>query len=72
MADKWKPYILLCKDLKNPDESMNTNDLNIKTISIQDKVEKSIEGKVLDKMNINKICCRRMILTHVPLISYIN
>tara|TARA_B110000503_G_C7043054_1_gene369033 strand:- start:555 stop:812 length:258 start_codon:yes stop_codon:yes gene_type:complete len=72
MGDKWMPFIKLCNKSKNKDNSENENQLDIKTINLEDKLEKSVEGKVLDKLNINKICCRRMILTNVPLISYIN
>lgn len=31
------------------------------------KIEKSIEGKVLDKIGITKMCCRRHMLTHVDI-----
>tara|TARA_B110001469_G_C9503332_1_gene251221 strand:- start:96 stop:353 length:258 start_codon:yes stop_codon:yes gene_type:complete len=72
MGDKWMPFIKLCNKSKSSDNSENENQLDIKTINLEDTLEKSIEGKILDKLNINKICCRRMILTNVPLISYIN
>ena len=29
--------------------------------------DKTIEGEVMDKLNLNKICCRRHILTHVDI-----
>ncbi len=72
MGDKWKPFIMLCNKHKNIDNDENENQLDIKTINLDEKLVKSIEGKVLDKLNIKKVCCRRMILTNVPLISYIN
>ena len=72
MGDKWKPFIKLCNKHKNIDNDVNENQLDIKTINLDEKLVKSIEGKVLDKLNIKKVCCRRMILTNVPLISYIN
>jgi DNA-directed RNA polymerase I, II, and III subunit RPABC5 len=33
----------------------------------KNNVDKTIEGKILDKLNLNKICCRRHILTHVDI-----
>jgi DNA-directed RNA polymerase subunit N (RpoN/RPB10) len=30
-----------------------------------DTREKTIEGKVMDKLNLRKMCCRRHMLTHV-------
>mgnify|MGYP003327761149 CR=1 FL=1 len=47
--------------------------LELKFIDVSDKnPEKSIEGKVLDELNLHKYCCRRMMLSNVHLISYIN
>ena len=34
-------------------------------------IEKSIEGEMLDDLEIHKYCCRRMFLGNVHLISYI-
>tara|TARA_A200000113_G_scaffold225885_1_gene248533 strand:- start:213 stop:446 length:234 start_codon:yes stop_codon:yes gene_type:complete len=31
------------------------------------RVEKTAEGEVLDRLNLNKICCRRHMLTHVDI-----
>ena len=33
----------------------------------KNNVEKTIDGKILDKLKLNKICCRRHILTHVDI-----
>ena len=30
--------------------------------------EKTIEGKVLDELELNKMCCRRHMLTHVDIL----
>ena len=42
-------------------------------IDIKDegRLKKSIEGKVLDKLDMHKYCCRRMFLGNVHLIPYI-
>tara|TARA_Y100000992_G_scaffold176973_1_gene119289 strand:- start:346 stop:579 length:234 start_codon:yes stop_codon:yes gene_type:complete len=34
-----------------------------------DNMEKSIEGKVLDKIKLTKQCCRRHMLSHVDVFS---
>lgn len=72
LADKWQPYIILTNSMKNADEQNIDDDLNIKLLQLTDKMEKSVEGKVLDEMNLHKMCCRRMMLSNVSLISYIN
>jgi DNA-directed RNA polymerase I, II, and III subunit RPABC5 len=34
----------------------------------KNNVEKTIQGKVLDDLKLNKMCCRRHMLTHVDII----
>lgn len=34
----------------------------------KNNVEKTPEGKILDKLKLNKICCRRHMLTHVDIV----
>ena len=33
----------------------------------KDQAEKTNEGKILDKLKINKACCRRHFLTHIDI-----
>ena len=33
----------------------------------RDNVNKTVEGQVMDELGLNKICCRRHMLTHVDL-----
>ncbi len=33
----------------------------------KNNIEKTIEGKVMDELGLNKMCCRRHMLTHVDL-----
>ena len=76
MADKWIPYITAVQDEKNKiKENVNskTNNLDLRYIDTNNpSPEKSIEGKILDEMNLHKYCCRRMILTNVHIISYLS
>ena len=47
--------------------------LELKFIDVKDKnPEKSIEGKVLDELELHKYCCRRMMLGNVHIISYLS
>ena len=72
LADKWSPFIVLCNQERNIDEKDNDDFLDVKTINLENSVKKSVEAKVLDKLDLKKMCCRRMMLSNVQLISYIN
>tara|TARA_B100001996_G_C18297220_1_gene453160 strand:+ start:124 stop:345 length:222 start_codon:yes stop_codon:yes gene_type:complete len=61
LADKYRYYkneIALHKKDKDTDD----------TYKNVDKLDKTIEGDVLDDLRISNICCRRHILTHVDII----
>ena len=66
LADKWVPYINTVREEKNESKEMFKE---IKFIDVNKKVEKSIEGKVLDEMELRKYCCRIPFLTNVHLIT---
>ena len=40
-------------------------------IDVNDLEKKSIEGKILDELKMNKYCCRRMFLSHVDMAEII-
>ena len=72
LGDKWDPFIILVNREKSGNTNMNhNNNLDVQYIDYGKK-DKSIEGKVLDKLELDKYCCRRMMLSNVHLISYIN
>ena len=72
LADKWDIYIKTVNQKKTNNETRNDNELDIQFIDTTKKtVEKSIEGKVLDEMGINKYCCRIPFLSTVHLITSI-
>jgi DNA-directed RNA polymerase I, II, and III subunit RPABC5 len=48
--------------LENPTQNMKTVLYLTKNFK-----EKTIEGKTLDEMNIDRMCCRRHFLTHVDI-----
>ena len=76
LADKWVPYVTAIQNDKNKiSEEINseTNYQELQYIDVNNpQPEKSIEGKILDEMNIHKYCCRRMMLGNVHLISYLS
>ena len=59
LANKWLYY------KKEIEKKSKDNDKNI--YLDKNKNEKSIKGKVLDDLNLRKICCRRHMLTHVDI-----
>ena len=47
--------------------------LELKYLDVKDpNPEKSIEGKILDELELHKYCCRRMMLGNVHIISYLS
>ena len=71
LGDKWVPYVTEVQKRKNSSNEIIDDTLDLKYIDVKQKnSEKSIEGQVLDDLNLHKYCCRRMMLTNVHLISY--
>jgi len=74
IGDKWNAYVkIVAMEKQKNNDKKASDDLDIEYIEVGkgDKVKKSIEGKVLDDLDLHKYCCRRMMLTNVHLISYI-
>ena len=63
LADKYRYYQQEVRKLKLS-KSMEIDKVIYLT---NDNVEKTPEGKVLDKLLLTKYCCRRHMLTHVDL-----
>ena len=61
LADKYRYYEQEVRKMK-ADKSMQVDDVIYLTKSNRDKTP---EGEVLDKLLLDKMCCRRHILTHV-------
>lgn len=76
LADKWVPYIHAIQSDKSDAKkeiSSQTSDLELRYINVKStEPEKSVEGKILDEMNLHKYCCRRMMLSNVHIISYLS
>lgn len=65
IAHLWEEYLnriqmsYLDEDIKNKQ--------NKRFVDIEQIENKTVEGKILDDMGLNKYCCRRMMLAHVDL-----
>ena len=62
LANKYRYYEQEVRRLKDA-----TNDVNTVTYLTPDNTDKTHEGEVLDKVKLDKICCRRHMLTHVDI-----
>jgi DNA-directed RNA polymerase subunit N (RpoN/RPB10) len=62
LADKYRFYLKEVRKLKVNEPIETVNYLT------ETNLDKSVEGQVLDKMNLTKMCCRRHMLTHVDII----
>ena len=75
LADKWVPYITAIQEEKNKTREgvdPESNDLELRYIDVHNpKPEVSIEGNILNEMNLHKYCCRRMMLGNVHIVSYL-
>ena len=63
LADKYITY--KCKVIK--ENTLKDKERNYVEYLTKENVEKTNEGKILDDLNLNKVCCRRVFLTHVDI-----
>tara|TARA_B100001063_G_C16261278_1_gene310019 strand:+ start:107 stop:340 length:234 start_codon:yes stop_codon:yes gene_type:complete len=63
LADKYRYYQEQVRKIKAENEMQ----IDKVVYLTKDNKEKTPEGKVLDKLKLNKYCCRRHMLTHVDL-----
>ena len=69
ISDKWVPFIEKVNE-KKLTKTNNVKDLDIEYINLENP-NKSIEGEVMDELELHRYCCRRMILGNVHLITNI-
>ncbi len=62
LGDKYRFYVREVRKVKS-----SNDDYSNVTYLTQLNMEKTAEGKILDRMGLNKICCRRHMLTHVDI-----
>ena len=63
LADKYRYY----KEEVNKANSNNEVGVDDTIYFTTDNTDKTINGRVLDDLKLNKICCRRHMLTHVDI-----
>ena len=63
LADKYRYY----KEEVNKANSNNESGVDDIIYFTTDNTDKTINGRVLDVLKLNKICCRRHMLTHVDI-----
>lgn len=59
LADKWDYYVKKCEELENNDKEKKDNKY----------FTEPFKEKILDDLQLNKYCCRRMMLSHVDIID---
>ena len=64
LADKYLYYI---SNVKKEKVKLNINKDDVMYLT-ETTTKKTPEGEILDKLQLNKICCRRHMLTHVDII----
>ena len=63
LANKYRYFV----DEVQAGKVANNIDVNKVVYLMKAYAEKTIEGKVLDSLNMRKLCCRRHMLTHVDI-----
>lgn len=61
LANKYLYYVQKVSEEKEKRGLSNDNIVYLK----EDSMEKSVEGEILDKLELRKQCCRRHMLAHV-------
>ena len=69
IAHLWEEYQQKIQEQYLKDDVANNQ--KARFIDINDIKNKTIEGKILDNMNLHKYCCRRMLLSHVDMTEII-
>ena len=64
LADKYNYYIKTVKKIK-VEQNLNENSVIYLT---EKTTKKTPEGLTMDKLGLNKICCRRHFLTHLDIV----
>jgi len=69
IGNLWEPYIDLINDKKN-NSTFKEKNIDIDYIDPNNNdIHKSIEGEILDNLNLKRYCCRRMMISNVHIIS---
>ena len=69
IANLWEEYLNRIQ-MASLNEDIANNPKQ-RFVNIETLQNKTVEGKILDEMGLNKYCCRRMLLAHVDLCEII-
>ena len=69
IANLWEEYLNRIQ-MASLNEDIANNPKQ-RFVNIETFENKTVEGKILDEMGLNKYCCRRMLLAHVDLCEII-
>jgi DNA-directed RNA polymerase subunit N (RpoN/RPB10) len=61
LAGKWIPYLEKCAEYKKKDGRPENDQM----VYLTQTTVKTAEGRALDDLGVDKMCCRRHLLTHV-------
>lgn len=68
VAHLWEKYQDKVQDNYNKDVDISKKS---RFIDVEKCKEKTVEGKTLDELGVDRYCCRRMLLTHIDLFDKI-
>ena len=63
LADKYNYYL---REVRKRKTALNLDEQRVIYLT-QENTEKTPEGLVMDELGLNKICCRRHMLSHVDI-----
>ena len=66
LADKYRYYLEEVRKKKLASQDKNVEIDKVKYLT-KEFHEKTAEGIVMDELGLNKMCCRRLLLTHVDI-----
>jgi len=70
LADKWNPFVEIVQNERNKGSKNLNSNIELEYLDTKSpEANKSIEGQVMDKLNITRYCCRRHMLGTVNIIS---
>jgi DNA-directed RNA polymerase subunit N (RpoN/RPB10) len=64
LADKYTYY---CQRIRQQNSVQSNGQIKKVEYLTKENSEKTIQGNVLDELNLKKMCCRRHMLTHVDI-----
>lgn len=65
IADKYEYYQKRVADLKRKENQQDKP--SVINMNVND-VKKTVEGRVLDEMGLTRLCCRKIMLSHIDFV----